>query len=69
MAEARLAIFTGTLQLLAHDLSGARRTFDAGVLVAERLALRHDAAVLELALAGQALDPELRRNARQRVLA
>ena len=69
VAEARLAIFTGTVQLLEHDLSGARRTFEGGVRLAERLALRHDAAVLALALAGQALDPELRRTARQRVLA
>jgi tetratricopeptide (TPR) repeat protein len=68
VAEARYAIWSGTLCLLDNDLRGARKAFQGGLAVARRLALRHDAAVLELALAGQALDPELRRHARQRVL-
>jgi class 3 adenylate cyclase/tetratricopeptide (TPR) repeat protein len=64
VAGARYAIFRGTLQVLDDDLSKARRTFEAGLKVADRLGLRHDRAVLELAVLGQALSPELRRIAR-----
>jgi len=65
VAEARYLLFRGMQHALEGESAKARRAFQAGLAAAERLGLRHDRAVLELALAGRALEPDLRRSARR----
>jgi class 3 adenylate cyclase/tetratricopeptide (TPR) repeat protein len=68
-AEARFRLYEGRAALLEGRVRRARASFTRGLEAAERAALRHDHAMLALALDGHALSPALRYLARSRMQA